>query len=283
MLSNLTLADWLILSLDLIVLLGIVVYYYFFGTSIKLCRLIVIDENKLKLWRIGLYTAISCVWLIAIFTFDISNLLRFPLHLIFLVSTGYMLTVSLPSWLCKKRGYGGMCNCDVYAYRDFYPMLGLGIIGGLAFLFVPFETPTTLAFLASYILAMLGIFFLIPEKEPDQLKYPAELVLNSVDEFQAFLLNNPEQLKLITIVKNTCDFCFIQMAEIMSLPMDLIKDRLRIFDLSKNDIDPIMTLTLNIDDLKKVPVPSTRLYNGGMEVESKEGVLSSPELQSLLI
>ena len=121
MLSNLTLADWLILSFDLIVLLGIVGYYYFFGTSIKVCRLIVIDEKKLKLWRIALYTAISSIWLIGIFTFDFPNLIRFPLHLIFIATTGYMLTVSLPSWLCKKRGYGGMCNCDVYAYRDFYP------------------------------------------------------------------------------------------------------------------------------------------------------------------
>jgi hypothetical protein len=42
-------------------------------------------------------------------------------------------------------------------------------------------------------------------------------------------------------------------------------------------------MTLNITDFSKLPVPSTRVYDSGMEIELKEGILTYPEIQNLLI
>jgi hypothetical protein len=194
-----------------------------------------------------------------------------------------MVFVSLPTWTCKQKGYGGMCNCDFYGYNDFVPMLMLGSIGGLIFAFIEMTPSQAVLMLAMMTFFAITIFFFLPEKEIEQLKYPPELLIRSVDDFQAFLMENPEETKLLTLLKDTCDFCVIQVDEIARVPKELVHSRLRIFDLSLHGLDPVLGLTLNIQgELDKVPVPSTRVYDHGMEVEQKDGVLSSPEIEQLL-
>ncbi|MCH8908788.1 MAG: hypothetical protein IH840_17015 [Candidatus Heimdallarchaeota archaeon] len=178
-----------------------------------------------------------------------------------------------------------MCHCDFYKYNDFIPMLIVGSIGALNFAIFPLNQLQALTLLIIYILYALVIAFLLPQKEIQPLKYPPQLLIQNIDQFQEFLMTNPQERKLITMVKATCDFCAIQVAELNQIPLDILSSRLRILDLSIMKIDPILGMTLNIspDELDKVPVPSTRVYDAGMEVELKEGVLSSPEIQALLL
>lgn len=284
-LEILTALDYSAFAIEAITFLGIILYYFGPGTSVSKCRSIVVDENILGYWRIALYTQSLSVWLAAIYTFVFPSTSRFLFHLTFYVTIIYMLNwVSLPTWVCKTKGYGGMCNCDFYGYNDFVPMLILSSIGGLIFAFIEMTASQSVFMLALLTFFAIIVFFFLPQKEIEPLKYPPELLLRSVDELQAFLLENPTEIKMITMLKDTCDFCVIQVNEIARVPKELIHSRLRIFDLSIQAIDPILGLTLNLHDLdlSKMPVPSTRIYDQGMEIEIKDGVLSSPEIEQIL-
>ncbi|MFV2014172.1 MAG: hypothetical protein ACC656_01985 [Candidatus Heimdallarchaeota archaeon] len=283
-LETLSTLDWTIFSIESITFIAIFAYFFGPGTSVIRCRKIRVDKNKLGYWRVALYTQNLSIWLAAIYTFIDPLLVRVLFHLTFYLSTIYMMAfVSLPTWTCKKKGYGGMCNCDFYGYNDFVPMLALGILGGLIFAFIVMTPSQSLLVLALMTFFAISIFFFLPEKEIVQLKYPPELLIRTVDDFQAFLMINPEQTKLLTMLKDTCDFCVIQVDEIARVPKELVHSRLRIFDLSLFGLDPILAIALNIQgELDKIPVPSTRVYDRGMEVEQKDGVLSSPEIEQLL-
>ncbi|MCE7737471.1 MAG: hypothetical protein GPJ54_21455 [Candidatus Heimdallarchaeota archaeon] len=277
--------DWSILTIEALTFIAIFAYFFGPGTNVIRCRSIRVDEKQLDYWRISLYTQNLSVWMAAIYTFIDPSIVRVLFHLTFSISTVYMMVfVSLPTWVCKQKGYGGMCNCDFYGYNDFMPMLLLGGLGALVFAFLDLTTSQALFSLAVMTFLAITIFFFLPEKEIEQLKYPPELLIRSIDEFQAFLMENPEETKLLTMLKDTCDFCVIQVDEIARVPKELVHSRLRIFDLSLFGLDPLMALTLNIHgELDKIPVPSTRVYDHGMEIDQKDGVLSSPEIEQLLM
>ncbi|OLS28886.1 MAG: hypothetical protein HeimC2_03230 [Candidatus Heimdallarchaeota archaeon LC_2] len=284
-LEILTALDFIAFIIESFTFVAIIAYYFGPGTNISKCRSIVVDENILGYWRISLYTQSLSVWLAAIYTFIFPSPSRFLFHLIFYITIIYMLNwVSLPTWVCKTKGYGGMCNCDFYGYNDLTPMLTLSAIGGLIFAFIDLTASQSILMLALLTFFAIIVFFFLPEREAVPLKYPPELLLHSVDELQAFLLENPAEIKLITLLRDTCDFCVIQVDEIARVPKELVHSRLRIFDLSVQTLDPILALTLNLHniDLSKMPVPSTRIYDQGMEIEIKDGVLSSPEMEQLL-
>ncbi|MHA2275294.1 MAG: hypothetical protein ACXAC2_05990 [Candidatus Kariarchaeaceae archaeon] len=283
-LDALTTLDWTILGVETVIFLTIIGYFLGPGTSVGKCRSIIVDEDKLTYWRVALYTQNLSVWLAAIYTFVFPSFGRMLFHLTFFSSTIYMLIwVSLPTWACKQKGYGGMCNCDFYGYNDLVPMLSLGALGGLLYAFIEMNASQAIFVLGLMTFLAIVVFFLLPKRDPVQLKYPPELLIRSIDEFQAFLMDNPEETKLLTLLKDTCDFCVIQVNEIARVAKELVHTRLRIFDLSLHGLDPILGITLNIQgDLDKIPVPSTRVYDHGMEVEIKDGVLSSPEIEMLL-
>lgn len=284
-LEILTPLDFIAILIESATFIAIIIYYLGPGTSVSKCRSIVVDENILGYWRISLYTQSLSVWLAAIYTFIFPSASRFLFHLTFYVTIIYMLNwVSLPTWVCKTKGYGGMCNCDFYGYHDLTPMLILSAIGGLIFAFIDLSASQSILMLALLTFFAIIVFFFLPEREVEPLKYPPELLIHSVDELQAFLLESPAEIKLITLLRDTCDFCVIQVDEIARVPKELIHSRLRIFDLSVHTMDPILALTLNLHDvdLSKMPVPSTRIYDQGMEIEIKDGVLSSPEIEQIL-
>ena len=161
-------------------------------------------------------------------------------------------------------------------------MIILGIIGTLIYSVFELTLQNGVLFLGLLVTVSMAFAFLLPEKEITPHDYPPELMLNNVDEFQAFIMTNPAQRKLITLLKATCDFCKLQVDEFNRIPKNLLMERLRIFDLTVIKMDPILGFALNIEDTEKVPVPSTRIFDSGMETEMKEGVLMSSEIETLL-
>jgi hypothetical protein len=220
----------------------------------------------------------------AFFSFVEQSLVKILFHGIFVATTMYPLYISVPPYICKKIGHGGTCACDVYEHHDFYPMIGLGIIGTLLLSLYELDATESLFIFIPIMLLSVVIFFFIPKKEIQPLKYPKELRIDTIDEFQQFIMTNPNERKLITILKPTCDFCTMQVDELNQIPYDMLSGRLRILDLAfEDELDPLLIMTLNITDFSKLPVPSTRVYDSGMEIELKEGILTYPEIQDLLI
>jgi hypothetical protein len=206
------------------------------------------------------------------------------LHGFFTIAVAYNLTVSIPAYVCKLQGFGGTCNCDFYKYTDFYPMVILGSLGALLFLVFNLDIIVGSILLGLLILISILLYYLLPERELEFLKYPPRLLIDNIDNLQAFLMTNPHGKKLITIVDAKCDFCEIQVTEILRSEDNLIDDGLRIYDLTfKEQVDPIINMTLNLNIAEEIPVPTTIVFDSGMAVEQKDGVLSRDEIEMLLI
>ena len=118
-LAELSFVDYLFLLLDVIIIGTSAFYAINKGTSMKKCRLMIIEERNLQYWRYGLYTSVYSAWVAAFFTFVSSSPIRVLFHLSFSLPLIFLLSISLPSWNCKRQGYGGMCNCDLYKFNDF--------------------------------------------------------------------------------------------------------------------------------------------------------------------
>ncbi|MHA2504458.1 MAG: hypothetical protein ACXAE3_16520, partial [Candidatus Kariarchaeaceae archaeon] len=205
------------------------------------------------------------------------------IHIYFIIGVSYMLYISLPAYICKKKGYGGTCNCDFYEYNDFIPMVILALTGHALFMMLSWDFNMGSILFLGLLTASLGINKLMPKKELQPLKYPEYMLINEIDQLQEYLMTNPHERKLLTILDARCDFCEIQVNEIMrSSAQD--GRQLRIFDLTYTDeLDPIIPMTLNLDMEQKVPVPTTFIFDSGMATEQKDGVLSKNEIEALLM
>ena len=284
MLSQLSVIDVSLLTVDVLIIAGLVIYYFNQGNNFSKCRKIEISTDRLFKWRISLYSSIFSTWIISFLIFVVPSAFSYVFHLIFLLSMNYLLNVSIPAYVCKKLGYGGTCNCDFYEYNDFEPMIALGIVGNLIFVFFNFN------FIGGIVLLLgLGIISgilskFLPKRELEPLKYPPHLLISEIDQLQAYLMTDPSERKLLTVVDAKCDFCEIQIKEILQMPEDIRNEQLRIFDLTYSDeVDPIIPMHLNMNTMEKIPVPTTFIFDGGMAIEQKDGVLSKTELEYILI
>lgn len=274
---------WLLVA-DIVIIIGIALMYIEQGTSFSQCRRIMISEDQLKYWRFFLYGTIFTSWLIALLVYVIPSTLRFVLHLFFVIGLNQMLEISVPAYICKKFGYGGTCNCDFYKYNDFYPMIGIGIIGNLLFSFLELNTSNGLLLFGILLLLSLGIATILPQRKLKPLKYPPELLISEIDDLQSYLMSTPHQKKLLTVLDAKCDFCEIQVEEIMRVQEELRLEHLRIYDLTfADEMDPIIPMTLNMNTSEKIPVPTTFIFDSGMAIEQKDGVLSKTEIEAILI
>ncbi|MHA2253674.1 MAG: hypothetical protein ACXAD7_25165 [Candidatus Kariarchaeaceae archaeon] len=282
-LQDLDLLDFILIGADTIGLLIVIAYFVNKGTSLLKCMHISIVQKQLMYWRFCLYSSVFSAWIGAIFTFSIPSLIKIAFHIFVDISLGYMFYISLPLYTCKRLGHGGTCACDSYTYTDLIPMAVLGVVGTIVLVIFDFSGVESILMLVPYAILSYIFFKYLPRKEVLPLKYPKELRLLNIDQYQEFIMNNPSEKKLITIVKPTCDFCSMQVDELNQIPEDLLLSRFRIFDLAyKEEIDPILSIYLNIADFSTLPVPSTRIYDGGMEVELKEGIITSIEIQAIL-
>ncbi|RMG30902.1 MAG: hypothetical protein D6732_15485, partial [Methanobacteriota archaeon] len=125
------------------------------------------------------------------------------------------------------------------------------------------------------------LYLIRPEKRIEPLKYPPELALHSLEELQEFLMTDPYQRKLITVLKAECDFCKLQAEEVAGIP-DL--NRLyRIIDLTEKDhLDPFILEFLNFEDPSKIKVPTSVIIENGLSFDRKDGVLTRDELLAIL-
>lgn len=274
------LADFVALGVDFIVLLSFAGYSYFKYGSPKICNEIEKTERDLYFWRIGLYSAVLAGWLMAFFTVAVPSPLKYLFHLVFLVSTMVTLWISLPAWICKKRNLSLICACDIYKYNDFELMLLLGVIGSFAFLVLP--STAAAYWLLAFLVTVAGLLYVIkPEKKIEPLKYPRELALHSLEELQEFLMTDPYQRKLITVLKAECDFCKLQAEEVVGIP-DLSR-LYRVIDLTdKDQLDPFILEFLNFEDPSKIKVPTSVIIDNGMSFDRKDGVLTRDELMAIL-
>ena len=133
------------------------------------------------------------------------------------------------------------------------------------------------------LLVSAAIYFLLPKRELTPLKYPPELLISDINQLQAFLMAHPRQKKLLTVLDAKCDFCEIQVNELIRMPRDVQEHQLRILDLTFiEDMDPIIPMTLNMNVEERIPVPTTFIFDSGMAIEQKDGVLSKSEIEFIL-
>ncbi len=274
------LLDFITLGFDFIVLLLYYVYSYLIYGSPKVCNEIEKTEKSLFIWRQALYLAVLSGWLISFFTAVVPSPIKFLFHITFVISTMVTLSISLPAWICKKRGLTLLCACDIYKYNDFELMLLLGTVGSIAFLFLP-SVEIGYLLLAFLVVAALLLYLLRPEKKISPLKYPPELALHSLEELQEFLMTDPYQRKLITVLKAECDFCKLQTEEVSGIP-DL-KRLYRVIDLTEKDhLDPFILEFLNFEEPSKIKVPTSVIIDNGMSFDRIDGVLTRDKLLAIL-
>ncbi|MDH5401785.1 MAG: hypothetical protein OEY49_04765 [Candidatus Heimdallarchaeota archaeon] len=275
--------DYLMVGLE-VILLGMIIFHLVNKGKIPdNCKQILINERMMIKWRYNLYLMVSFSWLIAYFTTINSSPVKFLFHSLFTFLIIDNLRISIPSYVCKKNGLGGSCACDNYKYNDFYPLIGLGIIGSFSLLFFNFTEIDGFLVIIGLSLLSVSIYYFLPLKDVTTLKYPEELLISDIDNLQEFLITNPTSKKLVILLNSSCDFCEIQVKELNDLPNEFRNNAIRIIDLTnKETIDPIISFTLNINTGDKIPVPATIIFDAGMVIEQKDGVLSKEELEFLI-
>ena len=137
--SSLETIDYIAIIIDLVILSAFVIYNAVVYTREKNCTNITVNRSMLTRWRRYLYIAIFSTWFIAFAIFIEKSTIRFFFHPIFVIPTLYTLDKSLPTWICKQIGITNACNCDIYEYNDFYPMVVLASIGNLVFAFTTLD------------------------------------------------------------------------------------------------------------------------------------------------
>ncbi len=274
--------DLIFIAIDSIVLLGIAFYFYQKSNNPSNCRSLLVDRKMLKNWRFNLYSSIYITWIISYTTFIKLSIIRILLHPIFLALVLYNLKISLPAWFCKIRGISSSCNCDRYVYSDFIPMLILGIVINLILIF------SSVSILMENILLLIGtlisiIIIFIPQKPSPTLMLEKELLINNIDEFQKFTMQSVDSSHILLLLDSKCEFCEIQLNELNKIQEEY-KYRIKIIDITnRENMDPIIQMTLNIDNLQNFSVPYSYAFRGGMVVNQQEGVINYDQLNSLLM
>ena len=190
-LEDLKIVDYIFVGLDTIVILITLLYFISKGTTFKKCKNIIIDQRTLAIYRSFIYVNSSSGWLAAVFTFTFPSLIKLPFHWIFVGTIIYMLSISVPSYACKKLGHGGTCACDAYEYNDFLPMVFLTIFGILFLTFYDFQRYEVSYIIVPLIAMSIIIYKFLPKKIIKPLGYPPQLLMNTVDQYpNPFVLNN---------------------------------------------------------------------------------------------
>ena len=276
--------DVIFFFLYAMVTLSLFIILYFRTKKEKYCQSLGNSPNNLIYWRYSLYSfSIS----LGLYWFSFFNYLldiRFLFFFLSLIFIAILLSISLPSWLCKKNNIVTECNCDYYKFRDFVPVIACTVIGASIFFFLSVTINyISIYFMIIYALILCILFFFTPKKDEEKLHYPPELFINSIGDLQTFLITDIDKRKIIFILKSGCEFCQIQVNELTQLG---IKERkyLRILDFSESImLDPFVFDFLNISpDKSKLNFPTGIVIESGINSDIKEGVMLSSELAFLL-
>jgi hypothetical protein len=245
------------------------------------CKVIEINKRNLIFWRFGLYGAVINAFLISYFTFIDQNIIRILFYIIFIICTLSCLTISFPPWICKNNGLMQHCNCDYYEFNDFIFLLLLGSFGSISFIFVIEEYALILLFIL--VLIQVLTYFYSPMKPPKSIFVPEEISISNLDEIQQFLIDNPKGRKLITLIHSGCDFCELQIDEIMKLT-ETVKSNIKVLDLTLiSEYDPFLLEFLSLNEaIEEIPFPSTLIIENGLSFDRREGVLTVNELQEMV-
>lgn len=276
---TLALLDYIMLIVDVAGISSMIFYGYYYSLAFSRCKSIEIKMENLVIWRYGLYAAISGASLASYFTFVYASPVRVFFHLIFMSGTMITLFISLPAWICEQRGIIDYCNCKSYNYIDFIPMLIIGSLFTISFIFVHSAVVLVVAAFV-YILS----YFFSPKKKVMPLNIPPDLELRTIDDFQMFLMYEPHHRKIISILHAGCDFCDIQIAEFEKLN-EQYKSHSKILDISPDkDVDPFIInfLGLNGDNLSEELSPSAYIFDNGMSFDRKDGLLSHAEILMIM-
>lgn len=268
--------------IDAVVLGSMILYMLLNYRTETDCREIQINKQNLRWWRYGLYGAVLSAIFASYYSFVFPNLIKITFHMMFLIGTLVTLNISLPAWMCKKRGIMFHCNCDYYQYQDFLPMILVGLLGSISFLFLPEELTNINLF--SWTLVMALLYNYAPTKPAKSIFVPDNLSLTSIDQLQAFLMVNPNSRKLITLVHGGCDFCELQINEIEKLA-ESEQENTKVLDLTnQRNIDQFLIEFLNLgSNFDDIPFPSTLIIDNGLSFDRKDGVLTANELAMFLM
>ena len=275
--------DIFAISFGALLLLSFVAYLVYTYSQSENCRLIEVGSNQIRLYRVHIYIAVISTWLIAYFTFGIDFWLKYPLHLTFIYSTSYLLKISLPAYICKMKKQLGTCNCDYYEYDDLIHMIIYATISNIIFAFFSWDLLFAGIYLILLLIGSYLIYHFSPKKKIKALELPPQLVMKTADDFQNFTSFEPEKSKIVIIASNSCSFCDIQVSEINAIPLHIIKDRLRVLDITdKNDVDLMILFALNLDESLNFFLPMSFVLNGGICTNQKEGAMLKQEIEEIL-
>ncbi len=272
--------DLYAIGISIVLLLAVIIYHILRFSNMNNCAVIQFHGRKLYWWRINLYTAVLSTWLISYFTFAVSMWFRLLLYPVFIYSTSYTLNASLPMYICKYMKQIGTCYCDFYEYNDLYPMIAVGSLGNLIFAFIEWNALSGLMVLSIFMIIAYLIAYRLPKKALKVHSIPDNLLIRTTDEYQEYVMMNPESNKLLVVVGNSCKFCDVQMEEINSLPDDFLQQNVRVLDVSdKAKVDKIILFSLNLDTEFNFKIPISFQIRNGMCVDQKEGFVNAEEIQ----
>ena len=281
--TSLETIDYIAIAVDIVILSAFVIYNAIVYTKRKNCMGITVNHVMLSRWRRYLYVAIFATWVIAFTIFIEKSTIRFFFHPVFVVPTLYTLDKSLPTWICKQIGIANACNCDIYEYNDFYPMLALGSIGNLVFAFTTLDLIGGVALLFSLVVLSLCIYYFIPSKHYDDIDIDDKMKVRDIDEIQEFLMMDRMSKKIIVLLDSKCQFCEMQINELFAIDPKILSKSVRLIDMTNVDeLDPMVAFSLNINNPENIKNPTSIIFDSGMVVDHNEGLLDQTQLQNIL-
>lgn len=280
--TSLETIDYIAIAVDIVILSAFVIYNALVYTREKNCRGITVNRHMLTRWRRYLYLAIFATWVIAFTIFIEKSTIRFFFHPIFVLPTLYTLDKSLPTWICKRIGIANACNCDIYEYNDFYPMIALASIGNLVFALTTLDLYGGVALLFSLVVLSLCIYSFIPAKHYDDIDINENLKISDIDAIQEFLMHNRMSKKIIILLDSKCQFCEIQLNEIKALREEILTNNIRLIDLTNSEMDPMVSFALNINSPETIKIPTSIIFDSGMVVDHNEGLMDQMQIENIL-
>lgn len=281
--TSLETIDYIAIAVDIVILSAFVVYNAIVYTRENNCRDITVNRSMLTRWRRYLYMAIFATWVIAFTIFIEKSTIRFFFHPIFVLPTLYTLDKSLPTWICKQIGIANACNCDIYEHNDFYPMIVLAGVGNLVFAFTTLDLIGGVALLFSLVVLSLCIYYFIPSKYYDDINISDDMKIRDIDEIQEFLMMDRMSKKIIVLLDSKCQFCEIQINEILALDAKILSKNIRLIDLTNVEVlDPMIAFSLNINNPENIKIPTSIIFDSGMVVDHNEGLMDQMQIKNLL-
>ncbi len=281
--SSLETIDYIFIIADVVILSAFIIWFFLTYTREKNCQDITVNKAMLIRWRYFLYIAIFATWGIAFAIFIEKSTIRFFLHPLFLLPTLYTLEKSLPTWICKQIGIANACNCDIYEYNDFYPMLALASIGNLVFAFTTLDLIGGVLLLLGLLILSVLAYLLIPAKHYDDIDIEDQMKVSDIDEIQNFLMIDRMSKKIIVLLDSKCQFCEIQLNEIRALDPEILSKSVRLIDTTNIEVlDPMIAFSLNINKPETIKIPTSVIFDSGMVVDHNEGLMDRMQLISLL-